>query len=294
METLSGAYGGLIKTICSGSNVATHVTPDNVYQLGNKSLLPHIDRVLGDLVLDASGFSGTEHILELWKKSQEGAACLILPEHYSNTDLPCFSYLLRKELPQGEEIVENVVAIAGKKLNEDNPAVAAFASAYSRIVICPSRELPLVNGKKDEEERLRVIQINRAAMHTLNRVKRERKMVLVFPAGTRFRPWDPASKRGVREIDSYVKGFDYMCLVAINGSVLKIRKGDMLDDYVDKDVVHFTASPVVSCAAFRAKAKEAAEKCGARDVKQAVVDALMAELDSMHNAVEPERQKLLS
>ncbi|MDR3302024.1 MAG: 1-acyl-sn-glycerol-3-phosphate acyltransferase [Spirochaetaceae bacterium] len=294
MEPLSSAYGAWIKTMVANSSAETRITPENVYQLGEKNLLKYLDKVISDLALPASGFFGAGNLLELWKKAQEGASCLILPEHYSNTDLPCFCYFLRKALPEGGEMADNLVAIAGKKLNEDNPVIAAFASAYSRIVICPSRALPLVNGKKDEEERLRIIQINRAAMLKLNQIKRERKMVLVFPAGTRFRPWDTSSKRGVREIDSYIKGFDYMCLVAINGSVLKIRQGDMLDDYVDKDIVRFSASPVLSCAEFRAKAKLEAEKTGIEDTKQAIVDTVMAELDTMHAAAELERQKLLA
>jgi glycerol-3-phosphate O-acyltransferase len=179
------------------------------------------------------------------------------------------------------------------KLNEENPSIAAFASAYSRLVICPSRSLSSVDGKKDEEERLRVIQINRAAMVTLSRIKKEKKLVLVFPAGTRYRPWDPASKRGVREIDSYIKSFDYMCLVSVNGKLLSIRQGGMIEDYVNKDVVHYTASPVISCAEFRENAKKDAESKNIEDKKQAVVDAIMAELDRMNIAAEVNRQKLL-
>ncbi|MDR2865595.1 MAG: 1-acyl-sn-glycerol-3-phosphate acyltransferase [Spirochaetaceae bacterium] len=294
METLNTVYSSLIKKVFSDAKQAsTRITPDNVYQLGDKNLLPYLDKMVCDLALSGSGFSGIEHLTELWKKSQEGASCLILPEHYSNLDLPGFSYFLRKEMTEGERFADDLVAIAGKKLNEDNPAVAAFASAYSRIVICPSRELSLVNGKKDEAERLRVIQINRAAMLALNRIKREHKMILVFPAGTRYRPWDPASKRGVREMDSYIKNFDYMCLVAVNGELLSVGKDSMMDDSIHKDILRYTVSPLIPCAEFRAKAKAEAEKNKVEDMKQAVVDTVMAELDKIHEAAEIERQKML-
>jgi glycerol-3-phosphate O-acyltransferase len=293
MESLSSAFSDIIAKVCSSVSIAAHITPENVYQQGDKNVLPYLDTLIENLALPGSGFSGAEHLLELWKKSQEGASCLILPEHYSNSDLPCFFYYLRKALPEGDRIANDTVTIAGRKLNEENIAVAAFASAYSRIVICPSRELPLIDGKKDEEERLRVIQINRAALLTMSRVKRERKMILVFPAGTRYRPWDPASKRGVREMDSYIRTFDYMCPVSINGMLLAVRKGEMINDFVQHDIVRYTVSPVIPCAAFRHEARIEAEKAGVEDVKQAVVDALMAKLDVLHNSAEAERQALL-
>lgn len=294
METISSKYSGLIKQVIAASKVATHITPDNVYQLAELAVRPFMDKMVDELMLPGSGISGVEHIHELLEKARSGASCLVLPEHYSNTDLPCVSYFLRKDSPASAEAADALVAIAGMKLNEQNPQVAAFASAFSRIVICPSRYLELYNGQKDPEERLRVIQINRASMRALDMVKRQGKLILVFPAGTRYRPWDPASKRGVREIDSYIKSFDYMCLIAVNGELLKIREGDMMDDFVTNDIVRLTASPVMSCSEFRDSVRRGAPNDAAFDKKQAVVDALMSKLDEMHKAAEIERQKLLA
>jgi glycerol-3-phosphate O-acyltransferase len=294
MRTLSEAYGGLINELLHTASAPARITPENVYQPGEKKLLPFLVKLVEDLALPESGFRGAENLRELWKKAEAGASCLILPEHYSNADLPCFFYFLGKALPDAADtFYNNVIAISGRKLNEENPAVAAFASAYSRLVICPSRELPVIDGKKDEEERLRIIQINRAAMLTMNHIKREHKMILVFPSGTRYRPWDPASKRGVREMDSYIKTFDYMCLIAVNGGILQIRPGGMIDDYVTRDVVRFTASPVIPCGEFRHAAKIAAEAAGVEDVKQAIVDTVMSHLDELHNAAEIERQSVM-
>lgn len=289
MRTLSGAYHDVIKKALSASKVATRITPENVFQEGELEVRPYLDMVMKELELPGSGFEGAEHICELLDKARGGASCLILPEHYSNTDLPGISYYLRKHSPKAAEAADALVAIAGMKLNEQNRQVAAFASAYSRIVICPSRYLDLYNGEKDPEERLRVIQINRASMRVLDRVKREGKLVLVFPAGTRYRPWEPDTKRGVREIDSYIKGFDYMCLIALNGQFLTVREGDMIDDYVNEDIMRLTASPVISCADFRSKIRSEAEACGIEDKKQAVVDAIMSELEKMHDAAEGPR-----
>jgi len=180
------------------------------------------------------------------------------------------------------------------KLNEDSPVVAAFASAYTRLVIYPSRALQGLDPEKDKEELLRSAIINRAATRTLIRVKEKGGLVLVFPSGTRYRPGDPSTKQGVREIDTYIRLFDYMCPVAINGEVLHVRPGDMMDDYVSQDLVRFTAGPVLNCSAFRDEVRVKAEKAGLEDKKQAVVDAVMEMLEKLHVSAEIERQKLMN
>jgi glycerol-3-phosphate O-acyltransferase len=81
-----------------------------------------------------------------------------------------------------------------------------------------------------------------------------------------------------------------MCLVAINGEVLKVNQGDMLDDIVVNDVVRVSASPVLSCAEFREKV--IAEK-EVEDRKQAVADTIMAELEKMHIEGEQRRKRFL-
>ena len=179
------------------------------------------------------------------------------------------------------------------KLNEASPSVAAFTGAYTRIVIYPSRSLQGLDAEKDHAEIVRSNTINRAAMKALLEAKVSGKIILVFPSGTRYRPWDPSTKKGVREIDSYIKSFDYMCPVAINGEVLHVRQGDMMDDSVSKDVVRFTIGPVRSCGEFRAAAKAEAEAAGVEDKKQATVDAVMQLLEEMHIKGEAEREKLL-
>ena len=83
-----------------------------------------------------------------------------------------------------------------------------------------------------------------------------------------------------------------MCPVAINGEVLHVRPGDMMDDYVSKDLIRLTAGPILNCTDFRNKVRSEAEAAGVEDKKQAVVDAIMNLLEELHIAAEPERQKL--
>jgi glycerol-3-phosphate O-acyltransferase len=292
METLSTAFRDIIKQVVTLSKSATVVTEHNVYQQGAEDIVPLIDKMIDSLILPGSGISGMEHLHDLYDKAAAGKSCLLLPEHYSNMDLSVLCYLLRKEPDRGKEIADAVVAIAGIKLNEANPTVAAFTGAYTRIVIYPSRSLQGLDAEENRAEMVRSNAINRAAMKALLELKVAGKLILVFPSGTRYRPWDPGTKRGVREIDSYIKSFDYFCPLAINGELLHVRQGDMMDDFVSQDLIRLTAGPVVSCAEFRDRTRKEAEAAGIEDKKQATVDAIMQMLEEMHIQAEVEREKL--
>ncbi|MDR3303061.1 MAG: 1-acyl-sn-glycerol-3-phosphate acyltransferase [Treponema sp.] len=295
MEVLSSLFQDTINEVQAlfNASAATVVTEHNVYQPGEQATIPFVDKIIDGLILPGSGINGMEHLSALLDKARAGKSCLLLLEHYSNLDLPLFSYLLRNDSERGKEVADALVAVAGIKLNEASPTVAAFTSAYTRLVIYPSRSLQGLDSEKDRDELIRVNTINRAAMKALLTIKTTGKLLLVFPSGTRYRPWDLSSKKGVREIDSYIKSFDLMCLVAINGVLLHVReddsvpeghiKGDMMDDYVSRGVVQMTAGPVLSCADFRNAARARAEASGVEDKKQASVDALMEALEVMHN-----------
>jgi glycerol-3-phosphate O-acyltransferase len=290
METLSTAFQKEIREAVARSKTPAVITEQNVYQEGSPEILPLLDHMVETLVLPGSGVDGMENLDELLTKAESGKSCLLCLEHYSNLDLSIFSLFVRKAGGRGQAVSDALVSIAGMKLNEDSPIVAAFAGAYTRIVIYPSRSLQGLDPKKDRAEILRSNAINRAAMKALNKLKTQGRLILVFPSGTRYRPWDPSTKKGVREIDSYLRSFDYLCCVALNGEVLHVRQGEMLDDSVSRDLVRVTAGPVIPCADFREKARAAAE---GEDKKQAAVDALMAELEKLHAEAEKKRQTLL-
>ena len=311
LGTLATVFGDQIRRVLKASKVPTVVTEDNVYQEGDPVILSILDEMIIRLALPNSGVAGMKNLEELFDKAKSGKSCLLLVEHYSNMDLSVVSYLTRNAGGRGEEIGNSIIAISGMKLNEDNPAVAAFTGAYNKIVICPSRSLQHLDPEKDKDEIQRGNAINRAAMKALMNVKCAGHLILLFPSGTRYRPWDPSTKQGVREIDSYIKSFDYMCLVAINGQILHVRQGDMMDDPVSKDVVRLSIGPVVSCAEFRDRVRagvDAAAASGAvsgaasdaapggekpADKKQAVADAIMAELEKMHVEGEEKRKRFL-
>jgi glycerol-3-phosphate O-acyltransferase len=294
METLASKFKDLVQEAVRRPRVDSVVTEQNVYQEGDEAVLPLLHKMVETLALPGSGISGFEHLKDLLEKAKAGHSCLLFVEHYSNLDLSAFHYFLGKEPDPGKDIANALVAIAGIKLNEENPVVAAFTGAHTRLVIYPSRSLAHLDPVKDRLEIVRSNGINRAAMKALRDIKVKGKLILIFPSGTRYRPWDPSTKKGVREIDSYVKSFDYMCMVAINGELLHIRQGDMMDDFTEEDVIRFTAGPVQSCTEFRNAARAKAEAAGIGDKKQAVVDTIMKTLEEMHIAGEAERQSCLA
>jgi len=288
MKTLTTEFQNEIRAAVSTAKAATVISKDNVYQEGDANIVPILDKMAGSLMLPGSGVDGMENLEELLAKAESGKSCLLLLEHYSNLDLTIFSLLVRQAGGRGKEIADSVIAIAGAKLNEDSPVVAAFASAYTRIVIYPSGYLKGLSPEKKREEIPRSLSINRAAMKALEERKTQGRLVLVFPSGTRFRPWDPSTKKGVREIDSYIKSFDYMCCVALNGSILHVQQTDMMNDAVSRDIVRVTAGPIISCAEFRDRLRANAGTAG-EDKKQAVADAIMAELENLHTGAEKKR-----
>ncbi len=290
-NSLAGKYGYLFPELERLSRAQNVITEENVLQPANEGIRKHMDAMCGEHMLPGSEFRGLEHAAQFLEAIRSGKRGIILMEHYSNFDLPGLMWLLDRSGPVGKELASRIIAMSGMKLNEENPYVSAFAEAYSRIIIYPSRSLAAITDPeqyKIEERRSRVI--NLASMRALDRVRKEGQAVLVFPSGTRYRPGKPETKKGVREIDSYIRLSDVMMLVSINGNCLRFSEDpkDMLNDVLFHDKVLMTASPVYQCDAFRAEARAWAGE-EAEDKKQIVVDYVMDRLEKMHEENEKGR-----
>ena len=220
-------------------------------------------------------------------------------EHYSNFDLPAIIYLLEKNGEDwAKDFAQNIVAVAGMKLNEDSLLVRCLTEAYSRVVIYPTRSLEKFEGsqvseeaKIEEEKRAR--KINFASMRKMDELKKEGKVILVFPSGTRYRPGKPETKKGLKEIDSYLRLFDIVLPVTINGICLAINPEapeDMTSDLVLQDVMTLTAHPVLECKAFRKQVLDSLPQ-DEPDPKQKIIDKIMEILEIQHNQIEESRSK---
>jgi len=285
-------YGGAAHALRDNSMQPGVITPDNVYQEGNVENRKLIHKVLDELILAGSGVLQSEHLVDLYERSQQGASCLIIMEHYSNFDIPCLYYLLEKA--GLKRIADQIIAIAGMKLTEESEFVNAFAEAYTRLVIYPSRSLmKLEDSEELQRERYRSREINMAATRQMIRLKHAGRIMLLFPAGTRYREGDPDTKRGVKEVDSYLKLFDYAVLMGVAGNVLRINpNGNMSEDLATRDLVLLNASQPITCRAFRETARANTPKD--IDPKQYAADRVMQELERVHEETEAERTRRLS
>ena len=294
MEPIGEKYRDVVIKMMRNSRRQGTVTPDEVYQEANLDNRRYVEQMVEELMIPGSDIRGREHLEDILARSRAGESGLILMEHYSNFDIPCFYYLLEHSGARaGKEAADSILSIAGMKLTEESPEVAAFTEAYPRIVIYPSRSLSTIKDPEEyAEEKRKSLVINRAAMHELVRSKNSGRLILVFPAGTRFRPWQPETARGVKEIDSYLKSFENMVLVSVNGNVLRINpSGEMKQDLVVRDLMLFTVSPVIRCRDFRDRYRS--ETPPEQDPKQYVVDRVMDRLRRMHDEAEQSRQHLL-
>ena len=297
METipLKDKYGYMFADLAKFGKAASVIDETNVYQEANKFTRPLLDKMLEENLLPGTKLEGIENFKDFLAQIKNGKRGLILMEHYSNMDLPAICYLLERDGgEEGKELSEKIVAIAGMKLNEENPMVRSWAEAFTRVVIYPSRSLANLSEEEREVEEAKSRKINMASMRAMDKCKREGKPILVFPAGTRYRPGKPETKKGVREIDSYLRMFDVMIFISTNGNCLRInpeKPEDMLADLIHPDTVIMAASPVMECKKFRNDILATLEDYEG-DKKIVVVDKVMEELDKLHNQYRAEYERV--
>jgi glycerol-3-phosphate O-acyltransferase len=281
--SLRERYGHLFGQLAGLSHSPARINELNVYQEGNPAIRKMMDAMLEENLLPGSRIEGREHFAEFLEQVKAGKRGLVLSEHYSNMDLPSIFYLLEHDEGNfGKELTQRFVAISGLKLNEEDQFVRAYSEAFTRIVIYPSRSLAKVT---DPEEINRGKKINMAAMRAMNTARLNKQIVVVFPSGTRYRPGKPETKQGVREIDSYLRIFDIMILVTINGSCLRLSPDnteDMLADLVFNDKVIVTGSPVIECGPFRKAIIDSIDPASGVDPKQVTVNRVMELLEEQH------------
>ncbi len=293
MEVLFQQFRSIVARMAENATRGNEViTEENVYQEGNPRNKPLMQQIIHQLMLPGSRIDGFENLLELSRRAGARETCLILMEHYSNFDIPCFYELLEAQGEAGREAAARIVSVAGAKLNEEHEWVRAFTEIFTRVVIVPQRTLREIEDPQLlREESKRRNRINTAALKALIGLRKSGRIILVFPTGTRYRPWDPSTRRGLKEVDSYLKTYKNMVLIAINGNTLLPNQEGMDMDMAAQDVMLYTVSPVYDCRRYRRQALDC--RPSGSDPKQHVVDAVMEELRRMHAQAEAQRQTLL-
>lgn len=286
-------YLELAKELLANSKAAASITGDHVYEPANSANRLIIDKIVKDLLLPGSRLEGWDRLAELHGLAAQGKSCLILMEHYSNFDIPNLHYLTQQGGPNGLQIADSILPMAGMKLNQESDFVRAFTEAYSRIVIYPSRSLKALEGTDEWAlEKKRSRQINMAALQQMVRKKHEGHIILLFPSGTRYRPGAEETRRGLPEVDSYLRAFDYILPIGIAGNNLRLNpEGTMAEDYAIRDVVILRAGEIQEAAAFREAARRGL--LPEEDPKQRSADRVMELLMDLHRQAKILRAPLL-
>jgi len=292
-ELNRGAYAEIIDEMVRNCTAADVVTEHNVYQEGNPKNKPLIKRIVADLLLPGSQMLGLEHLVELHEHARRKKPCLIVMEHYSNFDIPCFYELMERGGEEGKKVADSIVSVAGVKLNEESGLVRAFTEIFTRVVLVPARSMEnAADPKERRDQAKRRAKLNIAAMKCLMKLRKEGRIVLLFPTGTRYRPWDPSTGRGLKETASYLKSYQYMVCIAINGNTLLPNPaGSMSEDFPRRDVMIYTVGPVTKCSDVRRDALKS--HVGDVDPKQHIADHVMARLAALHEQTEKLRIPLL-
>ena len=178
----------------SKMNEDTVITPENIYQQAYTKNRPMLLEIMRMGHLPGSTILGMDNVRKLGQLAKEGKSCLILSEHLSNMDVP--SMFTRFEDCGDEEVkdlFDKLVFVAGVKLNQ-TPLVKLYTEMFTRIVIYPVRGLNKIaqdESKKEEYELAK--KINMRATRKIMELKNKGSIFVLYPAGTRYREWEPSS-----------------------------------------------------------------------------------------------------
>ncbi len=233
-----------------GTGIAK-ITPDNVFQEGIRHNYSLFIELVNSLMLPGSGVKHADRLLKIPALIAQNKSVLFLMKHVGNFDVPCFFSLVSREGDQYQNILERLVFIAGRKLNEDSIMVRTFSEIFSRLVIVPNRDIPPKAPNETPKQRCNreailqeAARINRAALRRMLALKKDGHIIVLFPMGGRPKPW--LKENGVKETTSYMRLFDYVYFINMEGNLLPVGT-DMTNEHSVKDKIVFTISdPVLS------------------------------------------------
>lgn len=246
------------------------ITADNIFQpavLNNRKIFKEF---LDFLIRPQSRIQGKENLEAFYRNFQNGVSSLILSEHKSNFDVPVFyAMMYREDKALFREIFEKIVFVAGRKLNEEEIFVKLMAEQFHRVIVVPKNE----SASLPPEEQETALRIN---MNTQKFIREKRKdyIFLVYPTGTRSKPWDRNSYRGIREVFNYLKNFEQVIFMSTNGNCMVPRQAAMSNEPPRKDEIVITFSKPENTKEFLAGLK-AGFKGEQEEYKQYCMDEVM-------------------
>ncbi|HOV15165.1 MAG TPA: 1-acyl-sn-glycerol-3-phosphate acyltransferase, partial [Spirochaetota bacterium] len=259
-------------------------TPENVYQPAHKDNRNTLFEIVKTSHLPGSTILGEENIVKLSELASQGKTCIILSQHLSNLDVPSmFVRFYDHPNPKMKDIFEKIIFVAGVKLNE-TPLVKLFSEMFSRIVLVP---LSSMAKMKSQEEMDLAKRINIAATRKLAELRKLGYIFLMYPAGTRYRPWKPETKKGIKETVSYINSFDYFCCCSINGNNMPPKEHeDMTREQFVDDTLVFNFGEIKDSKQYIAEltnSQNLFDKDDKENIKQYIVDKIMDEIDVLND-----------
>ncbi len=250
-----------------------------------------VDMLLSELILPQSTILGFENLQKLEQLSNEGKSCLLLLEHYSNFDIPSWYYLLKHRYEDaGLAFSSKIISMATTKLVKHSEIVRAFAQAYPRIPVISAPDIETIRKDPTRQSDVRkALHQNHLSFKHMIAEKNNGSIILIFPAGTRFRPSRPETKYPIPQMDSFIKHFDYMVFVGSSGILLEVDEGgNMANEFVKRDVIIYDVGQVHSCTDYRSKITRDANASNQRELMAA---AIAKELQDMHESATATREK---
>ncbi|MBN2545596.1 MAG: 1-acyl-sn-glycerol-3-phosphate acyltransferase [Spirochaetes bacterium] len=282
----------------SKMNEDTLITPENIYQPAIKNNRDYLFEIIKMSHLEGSTILGAENLIKLFELAKKGHSCIILSEHVSNLDVPSmFVRFYDHKNDLLKEIFEKIIFIAGVKLNE-NPLVKLYTEMFSRIVIFPIRSIEKLTNDETQKEKINLAKkINIKSTRKIKELRNAGFLFVLFPSGTRYRPWLPETKKSIKETSSFLKSFDYFCCSSINGNnMLPGEHEDMTKEQFIKDVLVINYGEIKKTKDYIDNILKSADKKITEDTeksKQFIGDKIMEEIEQLHNKAEEYRKKFL-
>lgn len=273
-----------------------HITPENVYQVAYKANRDYLFEIMKLGHLPGSTILGIDNIKKINALAESGKSCLVLSEHLSNMDVPSlFTRFYDHEDDSLKEIFEKFVFIAGTKLNQ-TPIVKLFTEMFTRVVIYAARSLTKLSGKEEMKDELELAKkINMRATRKILDLRNKGSIFVMYPAGTRYREWDPLSKKGMKETMTYLNSFEYICCCSINGNNMRPKEHeDMTKETFIQDLLVFNFGEVMETKDFINTVNSQHGDITDKDtLRQVQVDEIMKKIEILHNQAEQYRKPLL-
>jgi glycerol-3-phosphate O-acyltransferase len=275
-------YQKMLENYQSTENLV--ITPKNVFQEGIRYNYNIFMELVDSLMLPGSCVKGAKYLINTLSLIKQKKSMLFLMKHIGNFDVPCFYSLLSKEGEQYQQILDRLVFIAGRKLNEDSIIVKTFSEIFSRLIIVPNREIPIQTDHETPEQKSyretiesEATPINRAAFRKMINLRKEGRIIVLFPMGGRPKPW--LKEKGVKETTSYMRLFDYVQFIKMEGNLLPVGR-QMTEEHPQRDKIIFTISDAVLSKDYLEESHRLfEEQTKEKDFDQFNVDRLMVEID---------------